>query len=193
VSTAQCPYCEVLLRPVSARARSGYLLPLDQCPQCGGLWCDRWELFPLHAAEVDRLDPVDQPALWASVAPVGPERNCPRCSVALQRFVDPLLPDDVRIERCRMCEGMWLNRGELRRFKARDAREPRPRSLDDDRVRLLAERLAGSERWATVANLDRAAAPATEADHAEEGIAGGLMRGVGWIALRALLRLLLRC
>ena len=46
---APCPHCAVTMREVTAHARTGYGLLLDQCPRCGGIWCDRWELFPLDA------------------------------------------------------------------------------------------------------------------------------------------------
>ena len=46
---APCPHCAVTMDQVTAHARSGYCLILDQCRRCGGIWCDRWELYPLDA------------------------------------------------------------------------------------------------------------------------------------------------
>src|SRR5690606_23055822 len=114
---APCPHCGVLMHGVSARATNGYRLVLDQCAQCGGIWCDRWELYPLDAAEAERLDAVDTDLLAVPPpAPVRPGR-CPRCTCALRPFRDPLLPDDAVIERCPVCDGMWCKRGALRRAK----------------------------------------------------------------------------
>lgn len=186
-----CPNCDVALAPVTARARSGYLLALDQCPRCGGLWCDRWELFPLDAAEVDRLDPVDQQALWAPVATVKRDLKCPRCRTALQRFRDPLLPEDTRIERCAACEGMWLNRGELRRFKARRAVTTTPAAVPNAQLKALGQRYANAARWPTVSNLSNATSPPPPPDEDPAAIKRELMWGAAWIGLRALLRLLL--
>jgi hypothetical protein len=42
----QCPQCDVSMRQVTARANPGSLIQLEQCAECGGIWCDKWELFP---------------------------------------------------------------------------------------------------------------------------------------------------
>ncbi|MBI4516984.1 MAG: zf-TFIIB domain-containing protein [Deltaproteobacteria bacterium] len=190
MSEPSCPNCDVTLQPVAARARSGYLLALDQCPRCGGLWCDRWELFPVDGAEVARLDPVDQPTLWAPVAAVKREPKCPRCRIAMARFRDPLLPEDVRIERCRACEGMWLNRGELRRFKAARARPAPPLALPDGPIEQLAQHYGAGTAWPTIANLAQATNPPPPPDEPPD-LTPQLMQSAAWLALRALLRLLL--
>jgi Zn-finger nucleic acid-binding protein len=151
---AACPHCELTMLAVHARARSGYCLLLDQCGQCGGVWCDRWELYPLDADEAQRIDPVDTAGLQAeSVTPRRPGR-CPRCTVALRPFRDPGLPVGARIERCAVCDGMWLNRGELRRIKQH---APARRTVVD--AALLARvgaQLGASTSWAQVSNLDAA-------------------------------------
>ena len=187
-----CPNCDAPLQPVTARARTGYLLVLDQCGGCGGLWCDRWELFPIDTTEVNRLDPIDQPALWAPVATVKRDLKCPRCSTALQRFHDPVLPADARIERCPACEGMWLNRGELRRFKAgRGQLPPRP-ALSDAAIQSLLGRYAKHTNWPTVTHLDTAAdgAPPVQNDSPSD-ITSQLMWSAVWLGARTLVRLLL--
>jgi len=193
VSQPLCPNCDVPLAPVTARARTGYLLALDQCSRCGGVWCDRWELFPLAAAEAERLDPVDQPALWSPVATVKRDLKCPRCRTPLRRFRDPLLPEDAHIERCAACEGMWLNRGELRRFKSRRPSAAQPAALLDPQIHELSQRYASAANWPTVSNLSAATSPAAppepEAESAD--IKRELMWGAAWWGLRALLRLLL--
>jgi Zn-finger nucleic acid-binding protein len=104
-----------------AEATTGYLIVLDQCPRCGGIWCDRWELYPVTAEAAVRLDAVDKEALWHPTAAATVPLECPRCRACMRRFRDPVLPPDAHIERCPNCDGMWLNRGELRRFKCGDA------------------------------------------------------------------------
>jgi Zn-finger nucleic acid-binding protein len=187
-----CPNCDVPLRPVTAHARSGYLLSLDQCGQCGGLWCDRWELYPIDACEVNRLDPVDQSAVLAPVATVKRELKCPCCHTPMQRFRDPLLPEDVHIERCPACEGIWLNRGELRRFKEKGAPASPQRSLPNSAIQELVRRYATNANWSTVSNLQSATSTETVSDEEDpEEIKGDVVRGVAWLALRVLMRLLL--
>jgi Zn-finger nucleic acid-binding protein len=188
-AAAPCPHCAVPMREVAARARSGYLVLLDQCPQCGGVWCDRWELFPLAAEEAARIDPVDDTVLHAATAPPRSPGRCPRCTAALQSFRDRALPPDARIERCGVCDGMWMNRGELARMKRRTPPAPSQR----DALARLASSYGELSHWSKVANLD-AATYAADGDDADERphMRAALWSTAPWIVLRALLHLLLR-
>jgi len=182
-----CPQCAEELREVTADAVTGYRLLLDQCPSCGGLWLDRWELFPLSAEAVQRLDPADTAALQAP-APAAPvPLKCPRCRAPMRHFHDPTLPADARIERCPACEGMWFNRGELRRARSR-ARPRRVAPLSNDAAEYLAKATQDPASWPTVTNLDgamRGTGPADE--EPSEGLGGH----VAWLIVRGLIRLLL--
>lgn len=175
------------MQQVTAHARSGYGLLLDQCPRCGGIWCDRWELYPLDGGDAARLDPIDVQRLQAPTAIPSAPGRCPRCTSPLHPFRDPALPPNARIERCPTCDGMWLNRGELARFKTHAAggrRDPLPQ---------LTGTLARTATWAQVSNLDAATYAADEppADDRDSWLAW--LRSAGpWLALTALLRLLLR-
>ena len=187
-SALPCPHCAVTMRDVAARTRTGYLISLDQCPQCGGVWCDRWELFPLAPEEARRIDPVDPAQLHAATAlPQSPGR-CPRCTTTLQRFRDPSLPDDATIERCRVCDGMWMNRGELARAKSHS---PPTRGADGSALAALAARIGADSTWSKVTNLD-AATYAVDCDDRSAETRALLWSTAPWIVLRVLLRLLLR-
>jgi Zn-finger nucleic acid-binding protein len=102
---------------VTAPADPGTLIQLDQCQKCGGIWCDKWELFPIDPDEARELDQLDGALLGNPVG--GPARvlYCPRCTAPLQECQDPVLPADLLFDRCLRCEGIWLNRHELRRYK----------------------------------------------------------------------------
>jgi Zn-finger nucleic acid-binding protein len=177
------------MRAVQARARTGYLLVLDQCESCGGVWCDRWELFPLAASEAARLDPIDTQQLRSqNNAPAEPGR-CPRCEIALRPFRDPMLPADARIERCRVCEGMWLNRGELSLAKRRAAALEKPHAAAVDG---LARRYGEEARWTRVDDVGAAMFPAEDEAPEDAAIGASTWVAAAWIALRALLHLALR-
>jgi Zn-finger nucleic acid-binding protein len=105
------------MNPVTARANPGTLIQLDQCGQCGGIWCDKWELFPIDPDEAERLDTVDGKRLTNLVTPAAKTLYCSRCTAKLQSCSDPMLPKDLQLKRCWRCDGIWLNRGELRRYK----------------------------------------------------------------------------
>lgn len=189
-----CPQCAAPMNEVKAPATTGYLIVLDQCPRCGGIWCDRWELYPITAAAAAQLDSVDQPALRQPVAPADEQLECPRCRARMRRFRDPMLPEDARIERCPNCDGMWLNRGELRRLKDRNARQlPPPVTVPDSELNRLATHAAGDPRsWPSVSHLDDAfEARANDPEADADAVRHELAAGVGWLILRAALALLL--
>lgn len=178
------------MNEVTASATLGYQIVLDQCPRCGGIWCDRWELYPLTAAAAARLDPVDQHALWQPSEPISGSLLCPRCRARMQPFHDRTLPADARIERCPSCDGMWLNRGELRRFKNRAASLPARHSLSDDQVDRLALDASANLKTTPVRNLGATFdAPPPEADTTD--VSRELLGSAAWLIARAALRLLL--
>jgi Zn-finger nucleic acid-binding protein len=115
----RCPQCDREMNEVVARANPGQMIILDQCPKCGGIWCDKWELFPIQAEEASRLEPADEQAL-REPQPIDGKKTlyCPRCTAQLLFAKDPALPPDLQLRRCLKCDGIWLNRGQFTRFKA---------------------------------------------------------------------------
>jgi Zn-finger nucleic acid-binding protein len=121
-SSKTCPGCGGILEEVYASATYGRVLLLDQCPACGGVWFDRWELYFLGPGEAKRLESID-PAAIATPNPLKKGLGmCPLCAVGLSDFNDPALPPDACIKRCPQCSGLWLNRGELARYEEHRAR-----------------------------------------------------------------------
>jgi Zn-finger nucleic acid-binding protein len=102
---------------VRAQANPGCLIELNQCRQCGGIWCDKWELFPVDAAEADRLDPVNEDLLRRVIPRPQKTLYCPRCADELWLCADPIMPKEIEFFRCRHCDGIWLNRGQFQRYK----------------------------------------------------------------------------
>jgi len=102
---------------VAAKAAPGSLIQLDQCGKCGGIWCDKWELFPVDGDEAGHLDPLDEDVLRDRGRMQKKTLYCPRCADELALLADPILPKDIELRRCRHCDGLWLNRGQFRRYK----------------------------------------------------------------------------
>jgi Zn-finger nucleic acid-binding protein len=113
----RCPQCELPMKPVTARANPGSLIELDQCGQCGGIWCDKWELFPIQGDEAARLEPPDQELLRTPLALVKKELFCPRCTARMSAVKESSLGADVQFQRCFKCDAIWLNRGQFTRYK----------------------------------------------------------------------------
>jgi Zn-finger nucleic acid-binding protein len=188
---ALCPHCGVVMRAVSARARTGYCLLLDQCPRCGGIWCDRWELYPLDADDAARIDALDDAQLRAAGPRTDAPGRCPRCTAALQPFRDRALPSDARIERCTVCDGMWLNRGALSRIKR--GMPTRAPGADAALVTRVGAQLGAATAWAEVGNLDAATYAGDQSPGDDSAPWRTALGETGaWLALAALLRLLLR-
>jgi Zn-finger nucleic acid-binding protein len=185
-----CPQCAAQMQEVRAPARVGYLIVLDQCPRCGGIWCDRWELYPLSAAAAG-LDRLDADALVKPVAAAAAQLVCPRCRARMRRFRDPALPQDARIERCPNCDGMWLNRGELRRLKAPGetpaAGDVTISDAELDRLAHRANRDPGSQ--AAVSTLPHTF-EASEDTGDPNQVYREVTASVAWLVLRAVLRVL---
>ncbi len=193
-----CPQCAAAMNPVKAETTTGYCVLLDQCPRCGGIWCDRWELYPVTAAAAERIDPVDQQALHQPIPTADEQLQCPRCSARMFRLRDPSLPADSRIERCPNCDGMWLNRGELRSFKERGAPAagvhagPAANALMNEAgLDRLTQQTLDPKSWPTVSTLDQAFENNAPAEDDAEEAREALKSSAVWLVARTALRLLL--
>ena len=110
----ECPVCGNRLseRVVDA-------VTVDVCDGgCGGIWFDNYEL--------EKMDEKHEPAgkmLWD--IPFDPrvkvdqtrQRYCPKCSgiIMMRHFFSP--KQQVEIDECAGCGGVWLDRGELGRIR----------------------------------------------------------------------------
>jgi Zn-finger nucleic acid-binding protein len=185
----RCPLCDCEMREVSARANPGTLIVLDQCSKCGGIWCDKWELFPIDPEEAKRLDPLDEQLLRAPVALEKKELYCPRCTDRLQLFRDPLLPPDIQLQRCRRCEGIWLNRGRFGRYKRLQQKTRMEKLPQEERVQRLARAYQDPRSWVTTGTRGIFAYPRGEEEGSDWN--APTLGGAVKLILQALLRLIL--
>ena len=111
-----CPNCNGHLKETYAEAHYGRVLLLEQCERCGGVWFDHWELYLLTEAEARRLDEVNEESLLSHHPHPQGSNVCPKCKIKLDPFIDPTLPKDSQIMRCKCCGGLWLNCGELIKY-----------------------------------------------------------------------------
>ena len=145
----RCPHCDSEMKQVSARANPGTLIVLDQCGQCGGIWCDKWELFPVAPDEAKWVDPVDEGLLQSPVTLESKPLYCPRCTERLQLFHDPLLPPEIQLQRCRRCDGIWLNRGQFSRYKRFQQQTRAEKMPEEERLRKLTQNVQDPRSWVT--------------------------------------------
>jgi Zn-finger nucleic acid-binding protein len=106
--THKCPDCQVPLRTESFEG-----LSIEECPQCAGIWILDQDLKRLEAegaAELERLDAAGKPSRTPSPAPS--TRPCPACNLIMERF-HFAYNTPVVLDRCTLCEGLWIDDGEL--------------------------------------------------------------------------------
>ncbi|PIE17376.1 MAG: hypothetical protein CSA65_09090 [Proteobacteria bacterium] len=104
-------------------------LEIDACPQCGGIWFDRGELEQVAAESLGgglgRLDRAGgrAPTVAGLCRPVGPTPlRCPACGDPLINYV--FIDDEgLAVDICGLCEGIWLDEGELAAFQRGQARK----------------------------------------------------------------------
>lgn len=187
----KCPGCALTLAPVYAEANYGRVLLLDQCPGCGGVWFDRWELFFIKGSAIENLSRLDEKALLSlNPGHQGPDA-CPRCSSALAAFSDPVLPRDSTIKRCPLCNGLWLNRGGLKSYSVhrRSFDKGRPMSPDGAAGIEVLKKLQKELKAETLAALPR---PEGEALDAPPIDAEEFAKDMGFLVLETLLRLVFK-
>jgi Zn-finger nucleic acid-binding protein len=177
------------MKQVSARANPGTLILLDQCGQCGGIWCDKWELFPIAPEEAPRVELLDDALLKRPVALASEPLYCPRCTERLQFFHDPLLPREIQLQRCRRCDGIWLNRGQFSRYKKYQRKTRMEKMPDEELLRQLTSRAQDPSAWVATGTQGMFAYPQALPEADEWG--SKMRSGVVWLILQALLRLAL--
>jgi Zn-finger nucleic acid-binding protein len=145
-----CPNESIEMRQVKVESHYGQTVILDQCPKCGGIWFDRFELYSVKQGQAEKIDLLNVDTLRTSTLVKNSELLCPRDSVKLVHFSDPFFPEGIIISRCPVCSGFWLNRGEF--VKYQDYRQllqkPRVITAEDEKVgqelaRILAEHKTG--------------------------------------------------
>lgn len=186
----QCPLCDTDMKEVSVRANPGTLIVLDQCGKCGGIWCDKWELFPVDPREAERLDPLDEELLQAPVTLPKETLYCPRCGDRLRVFKDPSLPLEIHLQRCRRCDGIWLNRGQFSRFKRLQRRTREEKLGGEEMLQRLVYAYQNPESWVTTGTRGIFAYPRGEEE--AQDLTLGTLKGAFRLILQTLLRLILR-
>ena len=89
---------------------------VDYCPKCLGVWFDKDELRLAKDDKDKNLNWVDVD-LWRDKKKFKvshSNRHCPVCRVSLREVAYD--QSKVKIDFCKMCEGIWLDRGEFKQI-----------------------------------------------------------------------------
>lgn len=185
----RCPQCQGEMNEVTAQANPGQLIVLDQCGQCGGIWCDKWELFPLDCDEAERIDPLNQELLKDQTKLTHKPLFCPRCTAALAIFAEPMLPKEIQLQRCNRCDGIWLNRGQFRRYKQFQQRTRTQKLGADGLIAKLPSVYQNPKSWVVTGTQGIYAYPRGEPEPDE--VVEKSLSAAGKIILQSLLRLMI--
>lgn len=117
VKNLKCPDCGNDLGKVAAETQYGVKMRLDQCENCGGIWFDSLELYPISRSEIAKLENIRLDKLRESKYLGDGSGLCPKCDDKLQDFRDINFPKTLEVEMCPKCGGIWMNRGEATEFK----------------------------------------------------------------------------
>jgi uncharacterized protein len=118
---AICPACSSEMTTVQAQD-----VTIDQCSACKGIWFDDQELDKLEnktaSLSIDLLR--SDPGSMAVVDHNRP-RNCPRCGnvLLIRCYYDDT--NEVEIDQCVQCSGVWLDPGELNSVRGDNAERAR--------------------------------------------------------------------
>jgi Zn-finger nucleic acid-binding protein len=134
-----CPRCNVTMTEEAALTAHGPQVTVDICPQCKGLWLDAQKL----AAVCPTV--ADLPARKTEILLVGQAGTnivaCPRCEAVPYEFA---LMDDMLVDFCPQCHGVWLDgdeyeEGSFAPVAAPQARERSPYRAAADKLEKKSE------------------------------------------------------
>ncbi len=112
-----CPRCS---SPMGEIENEG--VTMDFCSDCKGLWFDAGEVASYF--ELSR----DLPMLSAeNRQEKASDITCPRCSSGMKQMLYAP-PNDLTIDQCTACGGMWFDKGEVRTLHRLSATLEDPRS-----------------------------------------------------------------
>lgn len=119
----KCPNCKIEMQEIKSKSHYDAPVILDQCPQCGGLWFDAFEVFTIKHGEASNIESeintemINSEKLREYKVFESEELLCPRDGAKLELFRDLNFPKEIQVESCHQCGGFWLNRGEFGQYQ----------------------------------------------------------------------------
>ncbi len=125
-----CPVCKPATLLELAPLEEGQLTA-RRCPSCNGQWIrstDFWRWRAIAGANLPETPPSGGPL---SPPEAGGLRLCPDCHHVLGRY---RIGHGVgfTVDRCRNCEGAWLDGGEWDALRARNLHDDLPQIFDEE-------------------------------------------------------------
>lgn len=110
----ECPKCENKMKTF---VHAG--IEIDQCIECGGIWFDQGEYKKmLKVSDIEKLKKTDANPEFDKK-----EGICPRCAGNEKMTRLPSLNPSIHIDKCRKCNGIWLDGGEFEELQLDEVME----------------------------------------------------------------------
>lgn len=159
VNLMNCPGCQTPINEVKTESHYGVHVILDQCPRCGGIWFDRWELLHVKQGEAAKIESaVNADLLTRETVLEKSTLLCPRDNKVLEIFKDSLFPKELIVEHCKSCGGFWFNRGQFKAYQ--DHRSKKEAEIKDEKYDKLRKEInallaakSNSQKYQVMADL----------------------------------------
>ena len=112
----KCPVCHVQMEPRKGKCKFGSDVKIDQCPQCGGLWGDHRDFYRVDLNDLAKVLKIDKENSKEKIS-TQEILHCPRCPTKLEKIRDPFMPQDINLEICANCQGVWMSVETFLRYK----------------------------------------------------------------------------
>jgi Zn-finger nucleic acid-binding protein len=161
--TKECPVCRVPLKEVTIKNR----LQLDFCLTCRGIWFDKNELSQIYNHDqipekfLETSTPTRDKIICETCETYNDrsKRHCTQCGKPLfflcpvcHKQMEEVPVGNVFVDRCKICQGVWLDGGELT-FLFDEFKQRRRDELE--RVRSEGENFTDDLAfWAAIDTLD---------------------------------------
>lgn len=151
-----CPNCHILMNQVQTKSHYEAPIVLNQCPECGGIWFDKGEMFQVKQGEAVKIEsPLNAELLTRRSILENSNMLCPKDGKVLDIFKDPLFPKELIVEHCDECGGFWFNRGEFKDYQdylLEKDKKPKGEKLERA-IDSLLKTDSGTDKYKTLANL----------------------------------------
>jgi Zn-finger nucleic acid-binding protein len=149
-----CPKCGSALEKIKIKE-----IELEKCTVCHGLWFDEGELKKITELQLSENEKEELGwSISETKVNVSPKKEgshlCPKCNNPL-REINYLYESPVKIDVCEVCNGIWLDFGELGEIAAYMAKK---KDLDEEEKQKYMEiyELAKQSSQATKSKIDSA-------------------------------------
>ncbi len=111
-----CPNCGELLSPIHITTSGRGSITIHHCVNCSGTWFDNYDINRLTLTDVYRI--AASSLIKKREIPWGKlDRLCPRDFHPLQRFKTEVTQENLNIERCPHCGGIFIMQKDLEKLK----------------------------------------------------------------------------